>query len=143
MPSGVYERPGIPSYSGLHKRVVAVHGKANQYPCARCSEYGVGRQAQEWAQVHDTDGLDVWADYLPMCRYCHRQYDQKLNTNIKRSQALAGKPWSAARQKAHVSKSIEHGTPAGYQRCLKIGIPCQSCKDARAIYIRQRKARMQ
>ena len=58
-----------------HRRVHIRRGKARDYPCARCSEYGVGRRALEWAQVHGTDGEDPWADYLPLCRRCHFRYD--------------------------------------------------------------------
>lgn len=58
-----------------HRRVSVRRGKASTHPCARCSEYGVGRQAREWAQIHETDGNDPWADFVPLCRRCHFRYD--------------------------------------------------------------------
>jgi hypothetical protein len=36
---------------------------------------GAGERARDWAQVHGTDGTDVWADYVPMCRKHHIAYD--------------------------------------------------------------------
>lgn len=62
-------------YSALHWRVRQVRGRASDYPCVRCSEYGVGRRARHWATIHGTDGTDPFADYVPMCQQCHFAYD--------------------------------------------------------------------
>src|SRR5216110_1355081 len=66
----------------------AALGPARAHSCVRHQESGTGRQAQEWAQVHGTDGEDPWADYLPLCKSCHRFYDM---TPEARANIAAGK----------------------------------------------------
>lgn len=56
------------TYTGLHKRVQSLHGKAAQWPCsARC-----GESALHWACVGDY--RDEW-DYIPLCVKCHSALD--------------------------------------------------------------------
>lgn len=55
----------------LHQRVERRRGKAREYQCVRCPE-----RALDWAQVHDTDGQDPWGHFMPLCRKCHRHYDE-------------------------------------------------------------------
>jgi len=50
-------------------------GRASERSCWRCLENDVVTPASDWAQVHGTDGLDVLADYMPLCRRCHNNYD--------------------------------------------------------------------
>lgn len=68
------------TYTARHKRVRRARGRAADYLCAKHLELGVEKAASDWAQVHDTDGLDLWADYLPLCRFCHLHYDQIIET---------------------------------------------------------------
>lgn len=67
----------------LHRRVRETRGHASGHDCVRC-----GRQAREWAQIHTEDGLDIWADYVPMCHSCHRRYDITAETRVKLSQLM-------------------------------------------------------
>jgi hypothetical protein len=62
-------RTDSPTYFTKHGRVKKARGSASQFLC-RC-----GRQAEDWATVHGTEGLDVWRDYQPMCTRCHMHYD--------------------------------------------------------------------
>lgn len=59
-----------PSYDLLHKRVYRSRGKASERDCVGCDN-----QADEWSQLHGTDGTDPLNHYQPMCVTCHRQYD--------------------------------------------------------------------
>ena len=59
------------SYQTLHTRLRTQRGNANQHQCVRCPA-----QARDWARIHTEDGEDIWADYVPMCRRCHINYDQ-------------------------------------------------------------------
>lgn len=62
-------------YHAVHLRIRTARGRAAEYECVRCP-----RQAQEWARVHTESGLDLWADYVPLCRWCHRKYDHQPET---------------------------------------------------------------
>jgi len=57
-------------YRGRHLRVQRARGSANEHACVD----GCGRQAEEWAQIHGTDGADP-EHYVPRCVKCHRAYD--------------------------------------------------------------------
>lgn len=57
-------------YSANHHRVYRSRGKARNYPCLR----GCGRQATQWAHLHNTDATDP-NNYEPLCRSCHAKYD--------------------------------------------------------------------
>lgn len=71
---------GRNTYSIRHRHVRLARGKASAHDCVRCSENNIGKQAREWAQIHGTDGLDPWADYIPLCVPCHAVYDNKSDT---------------------------------------------------------------
>src|ERR1035441_4479483 len=58
------------AYRSRHWRVSQLRGKAEEHTCVCC-----GSAAQQWAQVHDSDGLDEM-DYMPLCVSCHREYDK-------------------------------------------------------------------
>jgi hypothetical protein len=64
-----------PSYEARHKRMRKIRGPALAQVCVACIEQKVRRSAQQWAQVHGTDGLDPWADYVPLCIAHHLRYD--------------------------------------------------------------------
>jgi hypothetical protein len=66
-----FSRVANPVYRTRHSRVTKARGRATQYLCSGCC----GSQAREWATVHGRDGLDVFADYVPLCFSCHRWYD--------------------------------------------------------------------
>lgn len=74
--------PGPPSmeYSAVHFRVRFARGPAAAHQCACCAERCRHRPSHriEWAQVHGTTGADPWADFLPLCCRCHRNYDGNL-----------------------------------------------------------------
>ena len=59
------------TYGGRHQRTVKTRGKASLYECfALC-----GRKAAQWAQIHNTSGMDP-IHYVPVCHSCHLRYDQ-------------------------------------------------------------------
>jgi len=70
------------SRNGMHKRVRRARGDACKYNCVGC-----GQQADDWAQIHDTNFLDI-NSYRPMCTKCHLQYDLG---GIKRSREFCAK----------------------------------------------------
>lgn len=60
------------SYRTRHRHVAAARGKAaDAGSCADC-----GGPAEEWSQIHGTDGLSP-AGYEPRCIPCHNRYDGK------------------------------------------------------------------
>ena len=59
-----------PEYYALHGQLRQRRGPARDQQCARCSE-----PADDWARLHETDGTDIWNDYVPMCTKCHMAYD--------------------------------------------------------------------
>lgn len=92
---GIECRPVSGSYSGNHKRVRRVRGKAASQLCVRCDG-----QARDWAQVHTEDGTDPWADFVPLCRPCHVRYDYDAH--------FTGKPqerWQASYRAAIARRS--------------------------------------
>ena len=78
------------SYDMLHRRVRETRGKATEHACVRCDA-----QAREWAQLHTEDGLDIWADYVPMCVSCHRRYDDSPERH-----AAISRSWTPERRAA-------------------------------------------
>lgn len=64
-------------YWGRHARVRHKRGSASEYECIACD-----KQAEQWAQIHDTDGTDPWNHYQPMCRKCHWWYDEEAHRAI-------------------------------------------------------------
>lgn len=65
---------GVVGYSGRHIRLLQIRGKADH--CIHRNAIGCTSTTYQWAQIHDTDGLDVY-NYVPMCRSCHTRYDYK------------------------------------------------------------------
>ena len=65
------------TYDAKHQRLRNNRGKASEHDCVSC-----GEQAYEWAQVHETTGLDIYEHYQSMCRPCHSTYDGKIR-NLK------------------------------------------------------------
>jgi len=59
-------------------------GPAKEQACVGC-----GSAAQEWAQIHGTDGEDP-ADYDAMCCSCHNKYDEHWDeaTRLKVSESM-------------------------------------------------------
>lgn len=88
-------------YHARHVRVYVERGRAREHQCVNCDQ-----PAQEWAQIHDTDGMHPYDHYQPMCFKCHKAYDdipaqvsafhtgrkQSPETLAKRGAALRGKP---------------------------------------------------
>jgi hypothetical protein len=75
-------------YEPRHKRVRKLRGKAAG-PCEQCAEMA---GIFEWAQVHDSDGLDPM-DYMSLCHACHSAYDSKLSdVDVAEIRALWQKP---------------------------------------------------
>lgn len=99
------ESPPLPAgstgYGARHHRVRAKRGSARDYQCVEC-----GKQAQVWAQLHDTDGMDPM-DYQPMCQKCHLAYDGILGA--PRSAETRSKMSAYARNRTpeHRAKMIE------------------------------------
>ena len=60
------------NYSVRHARLHKERGRATDYECVDCDG-----PAEEWAQIHTEDGLDPWADYVPLCHQCHTEYDHE------------------------------------------------------------------
>ncbi len=68
-------------YSNNHRRVYRERGPARDYSCFR----SCGRQATQWAHLHDTDTTDP-DNYISLCRSCHAKYDgavPPLRTGVK------------------------------------------------------------
>ena len=63
-------------YFTRHNRVKNQRGSASCYSCYFCDG-----SACDWAQLHDTDGLSVYEDYVPACRSCHLVYDRTDENN--------------------------------------------------------------
>lgn len=86
---------GVNTYSGAHRNLTLVRGKASDYPCA------CGKPAAEWAYDHEHPALDereqrglkFSADpmaYLPMCRRCHRLFDKAVITHCPQGHPYEG-----------------------------------------------------
>ena len=58
-----------------HMRLFRARGPARLQFCVRHLESGVSTPARDWARIHTEDGMDIWADYVPLCRSCHIRYD--------------------------------------------------------------------
>jgi NUMOD3 motif len=84
---------GSQEYNNLHHRMVAKRGKASLQQCVRCAS-----RAAHWARLHETNGMDILNDYVPMCVNCHRGYD------------LGGRPMSAEHRE-QLSRSARNRSP--------------------------------
>lgn len=64
-------------YFANHARVKKERGPARLQDCAHC-----GATALDWATIHGRDSekeeLSPWADFMPLCRRCHRSYDLNM-----------------------------------------------------------------
>jgi len=87
-------------YNNVHKRMARHRGKASLQQCVEC-----GGVAAHWARLNDTDGLDIWNDYVPMCIKCHRAYD------------LAGRPKSDEHREMLVQYALNR--PAEHLRKIR------------------------
>ncbi len=86
---------GITTYSGAHRNTALVRGKATGFACHSC-----GGSAHEWALIHGAPGTrhdrcglafsTSPADYMPMCRRCHRVYDKSHITHCPKGHAYEG-----------------------------------------------------
>jgi len=75
----------------MHKQVRKLRGPASAQLCVRCEG-----KARHWAQLHTEDGLDPWADYVPLCMSCHQIYD-RVNVGHQQTAETREKIASAAR----------------------------------------------
>src|ERR1017187_368947 len=101
------------TYYANHTRLRRARGSASQFKCMHCAENGVNKQAQEWAQVHDTDGIDPYDDYISLCKSCHRRYD-KIGHNQTKS----------IKTRAKMSASAMGHAPSGRGRTCQPGCTC-------------------
>lgn len=93
-----------------HKRLRRVCGSAARHLC----EGGCQGRARDWAQIHGTSGLDFLADYVPLCRSCHIQYDSDARLNMdSRSRWLAGTSaaWTDERRAERGRETARRWTP--------------------------------
>jgi cytochrome c553 len=74
------------AYSRRHNRIYKLHDKATGYLCEGCC----GSSADEWATIHGHVGLEIWKDFVPLCRSCHVRYDTKPGTAAARTAHLKG-----------------------------------------------------
>ena len=89
------------AYLKRHRMVVRLRGKASEYYCIDC-----GGDAQEWAQIHGTDGESA-KDYEPRCCSCHQKYDDHWDRKTRNKVGLsASKRWQDPEYKNAVSKMI-------------------------------------
>ena len=64
-------------YGAIHTLIRHVRGCADEYLCIQCDS-----SAHEWAHIHGTDKIDL-NNYRPMCRSCHRYYDESEDRKRK------------------------------------------------------------
>jgi hypothetical protein len=83
-----------PGYHARHMALRRARGRAADSSCVEC-----GKPGQEWAQIHESSGMDFWDDYVPMCRRCHLDYDYD-----PRARSLASvKGWHTRRDTLQVT----------------------------------------
>lgn len=70
-------RPLSTAYYMKHERLWKARGKARDQMCWRHAELGIEVPATTWATIHGEDGMDPWADYVPLCNPCHYHYDRE------------------------------------------------------------------
>jgi hypothetical protein len=105
-----------PNYLKKHKRVYRERGKAASFSCVKHAELGQEVQARDWAQIHETDGEDPWADYIPLCRSCHLKYDDRPGA-IEETWRDRGE--SGARLRSEIAKNASDAMP--YEDRVKQG----------------------
>ena len=73
----------------IHCRVRSEYGLASTYQCSECK-----KPAREWAWQHGEDPSSI-ESYWPMCKPCHRRYDQtdewqeNVNAALPRGEKVA------------------------------------------------------
>lgn len=104
------------NYSTLHHKVRRFRGRAPEYACVLCD-----KQANHWAQVHGTDGTDIYKHYQPMCQGCHFRYDgitekaaegRRRHTWTAEQRArlsAAARKWNAEKTPEERSENVRRG----------------------------------
>jgi hypothetical protein len=87
------------THKAMHTRVIRVRGPARAHRCLFCAERGAEKQAYDWAQIHETPGLDI-ADYIALCRRCHLRYDKDAGARNKPTENRK----AAARRRRHLAR---------------------------------------
>ena len=86
-------------YLRRHKNVARARGRAAEHVCSE----GCGKQARQWAHVHDSNPDDV-QNYKPMCIGCHRTYDD-IERRSSEAQKGKARPDVAARMAGNTNAS--------------------------------------
>lgn len=110
--------PEWTAYMKRHDRCVAARGKASAHSCEEC-----GKQAKEWAWIHDTDG-ETPENYKPMCHGCHQRYDDRWNQEERDKVSASLKKYHAnmtAEQRAERGRRISEGKLRGYPARVRKG----------------------
>ncbi len=98
-------------------KVRRTRGLASGHLCVRCIEDGISKQAQDWALVHGETGMDPWADYVPLCRSCHKKYDLRgvVRSDVYRENIAAARRGKhhSAETRAKISRSLQGNTNRG------------------------------
>ena len=107
MPGITCGRCADASYAALHNRVYRRRGKADH--CEQCGLNEPGKWTYEWATVHGTDGTDVYAHYISLCRACHHTYDLGKLTLDQRAEiarrVAAGEPMTVIAREFGIHQS--------------------------------------
>ena len=118
VPRNLSERtPSSKETKARHKRLHQARGPARLKLCVRHLETGVSTPARDWACIHGEDGMNIWADYVSLCRSCHIRYDREARWNPE-SQArfrasiasVPRKPWTPERRAAQANRSRDART---------------------------------
>lgn len=89
------------SYQAAHHRVRVTRGRAAEHLCSRCGDYQAAQWAYQYGDEHEQSGpvtnattgvvtVMFWSSnphaYAPMCRTCHRFYDdaQRIEREVQR-----------------------------------------------------------
>ena len=96
-----------PDYMAKHNRLYSRRGKAKDQICV----IGEDHPAEEWSQVHDTDGWDFENHYRPMCRAHHKAYDDPVR-EPRRAQAIS-ESWTPERRRVQSERVASRRTNEG------------------------------
>lgn len=89
------------AYHRNHTKLRRHRGSASRYDCELC-----GAKAQEWSQIHGTDGTDPHAHFRPLCKSCHLDYDRdEKGAKIIKSQVGVRR---TTESKARMSAAQQH-----------------------------------
>lgn len=96
------------THKAMHTRVIRARGTASSHRCFFHAEREEKVPARDWAQLHETTGLNI-ADYIPLCRTCHIRFDDAAGFRpSSRRRAGCRRSWenpSAKRVQAYKKKS--------------------------------------